>query len=108
MVKILLSYLANANSKNNQGMTPIMKTRTPEIIKLLVNHGANINEKDNAGDTALHHAVFFIGDDKSINTLIGLNADINARNNKHKTPLGSTTFLQIKTRELLIQKGAKV
>lgn len=108
IIQLLLSHSANPNEKNNQGMTPLMKSSTPEILKLLVQYGANVNEKDNDGNTAIHHAVFFIGNNDRINTLISLNANINARNNKNKTPLGTTTFLQLETRELLIQKGAKI
>lgn len=108
IVSLLLSHSANSNAKNKRGMTPLMKTRTPEIIKMLIKYGANVNMKDNDGDTALHHAVFFIGDEKVINLLIVSGADLNAKNYKSKTPLGITTFLQIKTRELLIQKGAKI
>lgn len=108
IINLLLSHSADANAKNKRGMTPLMKSRTPDIMKLLIKFGANVNMKDNDGDTALHHAVFFIGDEKVINTLIAYGAEINARNCKNKTPLGVTTFLQMKTRELLIQKGAKV
>lgn len=59
-VKSLTEQGANVNSKDEDGMTPLMLCRnSAEVTKVLIEHGADVNAKDNAGATALMHACVY-------------------------------------------------
>lgn len=60
MAKLLLSYKAGANVKNDNDASALIYASVLEkiaIIKLLLENGANKDIKDNRGNTALQHAV---------------------------------------------------
>lgn len=101
---------ANINAKDDKGYTPLHIAQSDwfifqEAIHFLLKNGANINEKDAQGDTILHHAIehyhcenvyyyhmtseeeYKVSYQSYINYLLELNADVNAKNNKHNTPL---------------------
>lgn len=59
MVKALLEKGANANAKNEKGVTPLMKaSQNGHIasIKVLLEKGADVNAADKNGNTALQGA----------------------------------------------------
>ena len=57
-----------------------------QVIKVLLSHGADVEMEDKDGDRAVHHASF--GDEPAVVELLAeANADLNARNRKHQTPL---------------------
>lgn len=55
------------------------------LVRALFMNGANINAADKNGDTPLHIATLF-GCPTVVQTLIGLGADIHAKNKQNKTP----------------------
>src|SRR6185436_6440011 len=61
-------------------------------IDLLLAHGADINAKDDTGATPLHLAAVW-GDPKIIAALLDRNADPQAKNSSHQTPLESIRSL---------------
>ena len=76
IVQLLLNYGANANTRDDEGSTPLhhsscrKKTGTDygtvEGARLLLRHGANIDAKDNEGKTPLQRALEHGRDDTAI------------------------------------------
>ncbi len=58
----------------------------PEIVELLLEHNARTDLKDSFGQTALHHAAIFARL-PVVQLLVG-KSNVNARDNKGRTPLG--------------------
>lgn len=111
ITKFLIERKADINAKNDKGYTPFSHAidcwlNNFDVIKLMVNHGAEINKQDKKGNTILHYVVkkyecyedviYIIGLSKMdykyefsnyMELLLELNADVNAKNNKHNTPL---------------------
>jgi ankyrin repeat protein len=103
-IKLLLAHGADPNIPQLWGVTPLMaaanfasneidtrgrfktQAEASESIKLLAAAGANPNAKDERqGGTALHAAALW-GWDDVVKTLVSLNADLNAKDNKGMTP----------------------
>ena len=59
MVRLLISYDADVNARDNDGFTVLMSAATRNIaasVSDLLVHGANVDAKDNEGKTALDYA----------------------------------------------------
>lgn len=58
MVELLLSFGANIDAKNADGMTPLLYTMKlyPELTNVFIRNGADINATDNEGAHSLIHA----------------------------------------------------
>jgi len=64
-IRLILSKGVPANSKNNEGVTPLMSEIigwagcfgcNPAVVKLLIEKGADVNAADNKGKTAIDYA----------------------------------------------------
>jgi|GEM_PF-4202205 len=85
----LLEKGADANAKNNRGITALMYAAWydhPESCALLVENGADVNAADTHGQTALMYAAQG-GETRTCMVLIEKGADINAKDEDGKTPL---------------------
>lgn len=111
ITKLLIERNADINAKDNKGYTPFSHAidcwlNNFDVIKLLVKHGADMNKQDKKGNTILHNVVkkykcsedviYIVGLSKKdykfeysnyIELLLKLGANVNAKNNKHNTPL---------------------
>ena len=99
MMKMLLDYGADADSKNPRGKTALMmaaESSCPRAVEILLEHGANVNAVDDNGYTALLFAVDdFVADVRcrkidtlgTVKILLGAGADVNAMNNHGETAL---------------------
>lgn len=108
--KFLILRKADVNAKDYNDYTPLHIAQSnwficQEVIHLLLDRGADINQKDIQGNTILHHAIrnyccenvyyYHMTSEQEyqfryqsyINDLLKLNANVNAKNNKGKTPL---------------------
>jgi len=117
MTALLLSYGAEINAKDHDGMTPlpwlIYLNSNNEIpgniillIKLLLAHKADVNTKDTDGRSPLYWG----SEDLSITKiLISNGADVNIADNNGVTPLHESAFLDItNVAQYLILHGAHV
>jgi len=98
-LKFLRRTKFNVNDKTPDGMTAIhfvLSAPNTKMLKLLLEHGASVTTKDNNGNTALHHAVRYIGgglyrpveeDLALLELLLKHGANLNAKNNYGKTPI---------------------
>lgn len=80
---------ANPNMADNDGLTLMMYAARDEfidMIELLVENNAYLSTTDRDGNTALHWAVIQ-GRYGSVESLIGLGADVNQQNRRGETPL---------------------
>jgi len=73
-VKDLLERGEDPNKWEEEGVTPICYSRTPEMIDLLISYGADINAKGEHGWTPLFQAIAFRNVD-TVNYLLKRGAD---------------------------------
>ena len=83
LARSLLNQGANANAKNNDGLTPLHYAtgqNASATAEILINQGANVNDKNNDGLTPLHYAT---GQNASATAeiLINRGANVNDKNN---------------------------
>jgi ankyrin repeat protein len=89
VVRWLLSHGSDAESRNDDDMTPIIGAAANgrvEIVQTLLGHGVQINATCKHGGTPLHLASFH-GYAKIVILLLQLGANIGARNMEYRTPL---------------------
>lgn len=93
VTKLLLSYGADVNAVNNDGMTSlffaIIDNKGFDIVQHLLAHGANVNSRTRDGHTALHFVPCLT--DKNglsvVKELLKYGANVNATDNDNATPL---------------------
>jgi ankyrin repeat protein len=112
-IRKLISQGADANAKDNRGMTPLHKAAyygRRQIAEVLIAKGANVNETDTAGQTPLHIAANF-GAKFVPELLLAKGADVNARDNSGNTALHEAAgvwHVDKNVLEVLLAKGADV
>lgn len=128
IVKVLLKYGVDVNTKDEHGYTPLhtviqgwyslygnyVEGELEEFVKLLIENGADVNATDQEGYTPLHWVamtdVFNLWGSarKIVPILIENGADVNAKNNDGQTPLGlALKFKNHGTAYELRKHGAK-
>lgn len=112
MVKLLLDYGADVNSKNSYyGSTMLhyaLHYNYPEIVKLLLDYGADINCRNRYGYPPLHYTIEY-GHMATVKLLLNHGADVNLKNIDEETPLHIATkngYTEIV--KLLLDYGADV
>ncbi len=89
IVRLLLDYGANPNTRMNNGQTPLFVAAyfgNVKSMKMLIEHGADVNVKDHLGNTPLHKASE--GDSpQAVELLLKEGADIHATDKEGNTPL---------------------
>ena len=115
-IKLLASLGADLNMK--YGTTPqnhvsplflAMQREDTEIIKCLVEQGAHLHEKVNDGGDTLLHAAATFGKIESIQCLVSLGIDVNAKNNNGWTPIYYAADQgKIESIQCLVKLGADV
>ena len=89
MAKLLVSFGADINIKNSDGMTPlcsVMNLGFFDIAKYYIDCGADVNVKSNSGMSILHFAA--LGNIQScIKLAIENGIDVNVKDNTGTTPL---------------------
>lgn len=111
MAKLLISYGAKVNVRDESGNAPIsmISQETPvELVRLLISRGADANEKDEGGYTPLMDAAR-VGNLKVMQLLIELGADLSATDKEGNTPLMiAASSGEIDSVQLLLEAGADV
>jgi len=107
MLKILTTYKANLNVKDDKGFTPLMiatQNNSLEAVKFLYENGANINEINVLNQSALSLAV--INNNKEITEyLISKSANINQKDKYNLTPLSYSIINQNNKISKLLNKS---
>jgi ankyrin repeat protein len=85
-VEFLLDQGADANARDNDGITALMRANG-STVGLLLSAGADVNAKDRKGRTALVHAVAWMQDAETVRALLVAGADANAKDEDGKTVL---------------------
>lgn len=104
IVKSLIGYGADINTKNKYGSTALMLTSSLKVAKLLIDSGADVNAKSNGGLTAL----MLTSSLEITKLLIDNGADVNAKDDE----FGQTALTQavkwdrLEIAKLLIDNGA--
>lgn len=113
--EILLTRGANPNGMGKGDTPPIIGACNwfnLKAIRILAAHGADLNQtRSSNGSTALHYcsSTSFEGRAEMIALLIELGADINARNEKLRTPLISAAYSpDYDSVKLLVEAGAEL
>jgi hypothetical protein len=81
-VKDLLETGADVDSRDHDGMTPLMLAPTPEIVRLLLQHGADLEARSKTGMTPLLQQVLQ-GNPDIIPVLLAAHPDLTARDYEH-------------------------
>jgi ankyrin repeat protein len=81
-VRFLLELGADPKSKNKDGQTALMRTKSREVAELLLAAGALVDEKDTHDQGALEYALRDIEAMEVARALVAAGADINAHNAK--------------------------
>ena len=139
LAKLLIDKGASVEAKDSSGETPLHDARSLEVIQVLVRNGADANAKDRSGETRLHgardeevvrllarngaepnlrnqdgrtplHVAARRGRASVVSALIGVGADLRARDVRGFTPLHDTCDRTdgIEIARLLVGKGASV
>lgn len=85
--KLLISYGAKLELKNDLGETPIFKSiEHPRVLSFLIKNGAKANVRRKDRSTPLHLACAF-GYEKSVNILLENEADTWLKDENNRTPM---------------------
>lgn len=90
VVNILLEHGANVNAVDSYGQTPIfcaVEKNNVDVFNSLMLGGADLKHFSNANSTLLHIAAHNKSDKKITDILFAKGADVNAADNKKRTPL---------------------
>ena len=90
IVKLLLSYGAKIDAKDNLKRTPLMMIdddASTELLDLLLTYGARFDLKDKRKNNVLHYAAANSVSDQVFERLVILGLDVNAVNKERLTPL---------------------
>ena len=90
MVQLLLKYKADVNHQDADGDTSLLLAvhkRQETMIPMLLEAGADVNAQDQDGDTSLHLIILKTFSVQTMYLLIDHGANVEAMNNKGKTPL---------------------
>lgn len=82
-VKDLLETGADVDSRNDDGMTPLMLAPNPEIVRLLLQHGADLEARSDSGMTPLLQQVLQ-GNPDIIPVLLEAHPDLTARDSEYR------------------------
>jgi hypothetical protein len=91
MVQVLLDYKADANSRSDDGLTPLnsaldaIHPQTLHVVRLLLENGAKPNVRTNYGRSPLH-AASRCGSLEVVRLLLKHGADVGPENEQGKTP----------------------
>ncbi len=107
-VSALLRRGADANSKDQDGATPLMQAALygePGLLKLLLDKGADPNARNKVGATAL---LWSVHDLRKVRLLLQKGADVNARSEGGKLPLLLAAYYSrsAETVKFLLEHGA--
>ena len=98
--KFLLSKRSDVNSKDINGMTPLMtasRKNLPASVSFIIENGGSINESDKCGRTALHHCILAANKQEEFITVLKLlleaNIDVTKRDHNGYTANYYTIFL---------------
>ena len=101
----LLEAGADADARDEDGVTPLHLAASPDIVEALLNAGADVDARPSNGRTPLHYAMLE-GNGEVLDALLeaGANADVRSRDGL--TPLHVTTSSDVVT--ALLGEGAAV
>jgi len=107
------SILADPETREIDGDTALMRVShyttkaVKSFIEMLIKYGADITSKNNMGETALHQAAKR-GRLEAATVLLENSAEIDARDNYHRTPLmmAAANCRNAEVIDLLVEKGA--
>ncbi|KAJ5318518.1 hypothetical protein N7476_004938 [Penicillium atrosanguineum] len=115
VVRLLLEHNADCNSKDHDGLTPLMCAVTgdhEEVLELLLSHGACIGHVDKTNWSALHWAVFhnhYRILEKLLSCCGGDTALLNVQSNDGETALSVAVGVGSEVAvKLLLESGATV
>ncbi|XP_075228219.1 uncharacterized protein LOC142328401 [Lycorma delicatula] len=87
LIKLLIDYGADVNSRDDCNMTPLIKAvfleKMHDIISEFLKYGADVNSTDTVGNTALHFAY----SKEIVNILISYGAVVNVKDKNGIVPL---------------------
>jgi ankyrin repeat protein len=104
LVQLLIDAKMDVNAQNNAGGTPLMWVKKGLVARLVIERGADLANKDDDGDTALHLACAK-GAVEVVQILVDAKGDLNAQDNKGRTPLMDSVEI-LEVAKLLIENGA--
>ena len=90
--RVLLDAGADIDSQDTDGRTPLMLSKTFEVMDLLLRFGADVHARDHCQRTALHHCVTNVHMHSSfdlkpaIDALLSAGADVTAKDKFKLTP----------------------
>ena len=94
-VQEIINHGAHVNAANENGATALLlacSTAQEDLVKLLLRAGADPAILDADGDTSLHGAIAADCNKETLEELIDYGADVNALNNRGRTPLLLSCF----------------
>ncbi|KAI9774855.1 MAG: hypothetical protein M1840_000071 [Geoglossum simile] len=111
-LQILLRNGANPNLASVSDMAPLhfaTRPKSPGCIIPLLTSGANVDQRTNWEQTAMHHAASYQDDPQYLKPLLGLGADVNARDLDGIAPLGwAALSSNPRSAAFLINQGAYI